>query len=89
MMSDGKILECLEVAKSQSDAEISALKEKLNEAEQIIKSFHLEYVDYSVLNNLSGHNNHNARWARRFLGMEEEMSLDDARSFLKENENVG
>jgi hypothetical protein len=66
-------------------AEISALKEKLNEAEQIIKSFHLEYVDYSVINNLSGHNNHNPRWARRFLDMKEELSIDDARAFLTVN----
>ncbi len=68
-------------------AEIASLQARLSEAREIIKSFHLEYVDYSVLNHLSAHNNHNPRWARRFLGMKEEMSLDDARAFLKEKDN--
>lgn len=78
-----------ENGKAYAAAEIFTLKSELEEALEIIKSFHLDQIDYSVINNLSGHNNHNVRWARRYLGMKEEWSLDEAHAFLNRNKTDG
>jgi hypothetical protein len=92
MMADvqtGAYFEGLEAGKAESATEIETIKAELKEAREIIKSFHLDNMDYSVRNNLSGHNSHNLCWARRFLGMKEKMSIADARTYLNMEEANG
>lgn len=66
-----------EKAFSDAAAEIATLR-------QVLKAMHDEYLDYSLINNLTGHNNHNVRWARLVMGMKEYLTEQEARAALNE-----
>ena len=68
---------------SEMDIQIERLKGDKEELTQVLKAMHDEYIEYGVINFLGGHNNHNVRWARTVLGMQEHWTPKEAEDYVR------